>query len=889
MFDGLARFWRRALFYSRRGRFESELEEEMRAHLELSVKEHIASGMSLQDARRSALRQFGNRTLLREVSREMWSFNSLETLVRDARFGLRMLAKHPAFSAVAALSLALGIGANTAIFSVVYGVLINPYPYAAPGEIWAPRIQAVQRARGRGPYRLSEYLEVARLPAFASVMATGWESVLLTGDRAPESFRGVLMSGNAFNFLGVPPELGRTIQPSDIRPSGEAEPVVVLSHLLWQRLFDGDPGALGKQLRLNEEPHTVVGVMPPRFGWYGNDSFWLPLPTIRGNERFVNPIVRLRPGVTKQAAEEQLHALHLSLAKEKPENFPRDGFTTSLMNYLDITVASGEMQSSLRLLFGAVGFLLLIACANVANLQLARGSARTREIAVRTAIGAGRGRVVRQLLTESVLLSLIGGALGILFAIAATRAIVAFMPEFYVPNEARITVNGWVLLFTFTVSVLTGILSGLAPALRAARPELTEALKDATRGAGVSAGSRRLRDALVVIEVALAVVLLVGASLIARSFIALHRVDPGFRPGRVLIVSLPLPPKRYATIEARNNFAREVLARVHRLPGVEAATIGNGGMPFYGTQSTYSVEGQARAEESRLALSLIGADYLRTMGIALRSGRELSAQEVELGDRVALINETARRLWPADIDPIGRRISIDALARPGAPDFLVPAGGLTSVTVIGVIADVKNAGLQREPVPAAFVPYTLLAPSWRMLAVRTQGEPLSMLNAVRGQVLAVDRDQPLGRPSTLEEQLGYEVQQPRFNVALFGLFALIGLALTMAGIYSVLSYHVTYRTHEIGIRMALGAGRRDVLALVLGMGARLVGFGLAAGLLASLLLTRFLQSLLFRVGANDPASILTVALLLSAAALLACYMPARRAAHLDPLSALRHE
>src|SRR6266404_245397 len=365
----------------------------------------------------------------------------MSTLWLDLRYAVRGFLKSPAYTAVALLSLALGIGATTAIFSVVYGVLIDPYPYAKPYEIWAPEMRSLKSPQGRGSQWMSEYVETAKLPAFSDVMATGWDDVLLTGDRAPESFRGVLLSGNAFGFLGVKPLLGRTIVPSDIRPSGEAEPVVVLSYAAWQRLFDSDSNAIGKTLRLNDEPHTVIGVMPSRFGWYTNDGMWLPLPMDRRDQRMVNVIMRLQKGVAKEVAEQQLHALYLRIEKEKAANFPKAGFTTSLKNYMDITVASGEMQSSLRLLFGAVGFLLLIACANVANLQLARATARAREIAVRMSIGAGRARVLKQLLTESVLLSLSGGALGLLLGIGATRAIVALMPEFYVPNEARITVN----------------------------------------------------------------------------------------------------------------------------------------------------------------------------------------------------------------------------------------------------------------------------------------------------------------------------------------------------------------------------------------------------------------------------------------------------------------
>src|SRR5258707_1681024 len=394
----------------------------------------------------------------------------VETVWQDIRFAARGLRKNPGFTVVSLLSLALGIGATTSIFSVVYGVLINPYPYAKPNEIWAPSIRSLKTPQGRGAHSICEFQEIAKLSAFSEVMATSWDNVLLTGDRAPENFQGVLLSGNAFQFLGVQPILGRSISPVDIRPGGEPEPVVVLSYLVWKRLFDGDPNAIGKTLRLNDQPHTVIGVMPPRFGWYGNNGIWLALP-MNQPDRMASVIMRLNRGVSPQQGEQQLHALHLRLAKETPASFPKDGFRTTLTNYMDITVASGEMRSSLRLLFGAVGFLLLIACANVANLQLARVTARTREIAIRMSVGAGRSRALRQLLTESVFLSLLGGALGVLLTFAATQAIVALMPEFYLPNEARITVNLQVLLFSMAISVLTGIMFGIAPAAHASKPD----------------------------------------------------------------------------------------------------------------------------------------------------------------------------------------------------------------------------------------------------------------------------------------------------------------------------------------------------------------------------------------------------------------------------------
>ncbi len=495
----------------------------------------------------------------------------LEPLFQDLGYAIRSFRRSPAFVLVALLSLTLGIGATSAIFSVIYGVLIAPYPYARPGEIWAPEVRAIDGRGGHG-YSLDEFRALTEVPAFSDVMATSIETVLMTGEFAPESFGGVLLSGNAFNFLGVPPVIGRTIQPTDIRPDGGAEPVVVLSHKLWLRLFEGSPSAVGRTLRLNGRPHTIVGVMPPRFGWYGSQGFWLPLSPTRTDVPWMNPIVRLAPGVTQAVAEEQLSALNKRLALEKPATFPKQGFTTRLRNYLDVTVASGEMRTSLRLLLGAVAFLLLIACANVANLQLARGTARAREMAVRMSIGAGRGRLLRQLLTESVLLSLAGGALGVLLAVGAINSIVGLMPEFYVPNESRVTINVPVLLFSLAVSLLTGIVFGLVPALQNSKADVTDALR-AGRSTGAETHGGRTRNLLVVIEVALSVVLLVSAGLTVRTFVVLQNMDPGIKTDNVLFMGVPLPPAKYATLEQRNRFAQELLERVERAAGCRSRDV----------------------------------------------------------------------------------------------------------------------------------------------------------------------------------------------------------------------------------------------------------------------------------------------------------------------------
>jgi putative ABC transport system permease protein len=871
-------------------RRSERLDAEILEHIQYETQENIDAGMTPREARYAALRKFGSVTQAKEASRELWGWLWLERLWQDLRYAVRGFGRSPGFTAVALLSLMLGIGASTALFSVVYGVLIAPYPYAKPNEIWAPAVVGLKESPdGLHSYPRREFLEIQKLPAFSAVMATGVEQALLSGGAYPEVFRGILLTGGAFNFIGVPPLLGRTIQPFDIQPGGQPETVVVLSYGFWLQRFNGEADAIGKKLVINDVPRTIIGVMPPRFGWYTSDSFWLPMPMNMADQAPIDVIMRLQSGVTPPAAEQQLQVLNQQLAADKPRNFPKTAFRTVLLNYMDITTASGDMATSLRLLFAAVGFLLLIACVNVANLQLARTTARVRDIAVRLSIGAGRQRLVWQLLTESVVLSLLGGFLGVLFAFGAIKVISALMPENYVPNEARITINGYVLLFSAAVSVLTGILFGLTPALRCSRPNLVETLKDGGRGAGGSARGQAIRSGLVVAEVALSVILLAGASLAIRSFANLIHIDPGFQPQHMLRVQVPLPPKRYTSLEQRNAFGRSLLESVSTLPGVESAAFGNGGMPFGGPPSSYSIEGQLPAEDKRVIVSLISSDYLRTLGTPLRRGRALTRAEVQNGEHFALINETAAKLWQAGVDPIGKRMSVDLLKTGAPPEVPVPAGSRPDVTVIGIIADTRNAGLRDITLPGVFVPYTLVAPAARTLAVRTFGEPMSVLNGVRQRVHALDKDVALGQSRTLEEVYGFETVQPRFNMALFSCFAALGLALAAGGIYSVISYDVTQRMHEIGVRMALGARRADVLSLVLRIVARVVALGLVIGLCGSALLERIVRFQVFAATPFDWTLVAGVVGVLSIIALLAALMPARRGARFDPITALRHE
>jgi len=808
-------------------------------------------------------------------------------MLSDLRCAFRQFASFPGFTVVAVLTLALGIGVNTAMFSVVYGVLIDPYPYAKSNEIWAPFIEEGTKGRHTGGV-LADALEAQKLSAFADVMATAGEEEVLSGHQNPEVLSGILVTGNAFSFLGVPPLLGRGLMPSDIRADGQAENVVVLTFQLWQRLFSGDPAAIGKTLMLNGQPHLVVGVMPPRFGWYTNNSLWLPMPRTNPAARRVRYIVRLQPGLTREQAGQQLQALDLAMAKERPNNFPKGPFSSQLVNYLDVTSASGQMQASLHLLFWAVAFLLLIACSNVANLQLARGTARAREIAIRLAVGAGRLRLIRQLLTESILLAGFGGAVGVGLALGIIKMIVLLMPPGYVPNESRVTLNGYALAFLAGISVFSGILFGLVPAWRSTRVTVYETLKDGSQGAGASRGGGRIRGVLIVSEVALSVILLVGAGLTIRGFIDLERVDLGFQPAHLLIVGVPHSAQRYPTYALGLNFDRELLDRVSNLPGVVSAGWSLGGIPADGWRTQYELAGRPKDPSQQLIYDLVSANFRRTLGIRLLAGRDLTEAEIAHADGVALISEAAARLWPAGTNPIGQQLTLDDLAAASTPDFLAPQSGVTgTLSVVGIVGDVRSEGEPNSPTPTVYLPYSLRVPRGRRLDVRTSGKPFDLLNLVRREVKAIDPEQPLNRTVTAEDLVGYATVQPKFNMVLLSSLGGIGLLLAVAGVYSSLSYHVAHRTREIGVRIALGAEPKDVVAMVLTAGMRLVATGLVIGLAGSLALARLLNSEVFLVPATDPIALAAACLVLTLAALAACWVPARRAARVDPVVALR--
>ncbi|HEY1791956.1 MAG TPA: ABC transporter permease [Opitutaceae bacterium] len=738
-------------------------------------------------------------------------------------------------------------------------------------------------------FQEGDFLEMAKLPCVSSAMATNPGSVLMRGDLTPEIIHSPHVSPSAFAFLGVPPILGRGLFPSDFRPNGETEPVAVLSFQLWQKRFDGDSDVIGRTIMLNDEPHKVVGVMPPRFGWYTDDGLWLPLPTT-DRSLWVRPILRLNPGVSSGVAEQQLKALLLRIAKDSPDRFPKGGWTVSLFNYLDITSLSDELRSSLRLLRYAVICLLLIACTNVTNLLLARGTTRSREIAIRLAMGAGRARVVRQLLTEGVLLAFLGGTIGLLFAYGLTHVIVALIPAGYLPNESRVTINLWVLGFTFLVSLATGILAALAPAIRCTRADLNDALKSG--GQNTTAGTRTmgLRNTLAICEVALAVVLLVGAGLAIRGFAELTRLVPGYDLDNLLVARVSLQTKNYATIGQRDGFVRDALERFRVLPGVLSACVGT--PPHFDRDSTYAIAGATEPAHDRISVNFVSAEYLSTFRIPLIAGRNLTAAEAALGDPVALITQAAARLWPAGVAPIGRTITLDSLAAPSASWDLAPAKTSKELTVVGIVGDVRNYPISnpRSPFPPdVFAPYSLRGSIRPEFILRTQGNPKALVGAVRATLRDLDKDIPMFPAWSADKILVQEGVQPRFNASLFTALGVSALALAVTGIYGVLSYSVSQRTREIGLRIALGARGGAIQRLVLRNGMVILGIGLLAGLALSEGLTTLVRSQVFVVPPNDPVVFILVSALFGAAAIAACLLPARRAARVDPNVVLRLE
>ncbi len=866
----------RGMFGDRRA--DQLFDDEIETHLRLLAERYVRQGMTEAEASQAARRQFGNITLLKEEHREMRGIRFVETFVQDLRYGIRMLRRNPGGAFVAVLTLALGIGANTAIFSVVNAVLLRSLPYRDPDRlVLLNQYRTVAKMDGANGQTFMEWRDQAK--TFEQIAGYNSDTAVITGSGEPERLAVGKVTADLFATLGVGPAIGRAFTQAEYTDGGE--PVVILSDGLWRRRFGADPQVIGRTLTLEGQSRTVVGIMAPGFRFLEESDLWLPLVLNPGNQRFIplNAVIaRLRAGVTTDAARADLSVI----LERKRQAFP--------LGYSDVQIRVislgerlvGNVRLALLVLFGAVAFVLLIACANVANLLLARSAARQKEMAIRAAVGAGRLRLMRQLLTESLLLSLLGGAAGLLAAKWGVKLLVAMSPA----GIARIQesrVDGRALGFTLVVTVLTGLIAGAFPALQASKADVGETLKKQSGTQSGRGGARRALSALMVAELALALVLLAGAGLMVKSFLRLLAVPRGFNPDGVLTLTIMLSRKH----PQPGAYVQKALDGVRALPGIQSAALASA-LPLAGpTRRLIGIEIDGRlqhepgGEPATVDANFVSPDYFQTMGIQIRDGRAFTSQDGAETPRVVIINETLARRFFLNESPIGHR-------------FLFM--GNVPATIVGVVGDAYNRGLDSEVYPEVYG-VAMQNPNFmgNLLVTRVapaQNNPSglsSLAVAIRNQVRAIEPNEPVNQVVTMDERLSNSVAARRFQMLLLGVFAGIALVIATVGIYGVISYAVSQRTHEIGVRMALGAQAGDVLRMVIWRGLRLTLVGVALGLAAALALTRVMKNLLFEVSPTDPTTFAMIALLLVSVALIASYLPARRATKVDPLQALRHE
>jgi len=872
----------------RKAEAENELSEELRSHLEWEIERNVRQGMNREDARYAALKNFGGLEQAKERCRDARGARMIEELWHDFRYGLRMLRKNPGFSAVAVLTLALGIGANTAIFSVVNALLLRPYPYKDQDRLvwlWETKLPEIPRISPSPANFLDWQKQITVFEQFAAINVHDYN---LIGDGNPERIRGMVITHGFFSTLGIRPQIGRDFFPDENRLGHNN--VTILSHELWQRRFGGDPNILNRKIRLDDQQFTVIGVMPVSSGLnLRRTEIWIPIAFTAEqiqNRRvgILNVIGRLKRDVTLEQARSEMSVIADRLAKQYPDS--NAGWNVSVSLLLEDAVTETGIKPPLLLLMGAVAFVLLIACANVANLLLARAAARQKEIALRTALGASRWRIVRQLLVESLLLSLAGGITGLMLANGGLKLLMV-QSDIAWPRIMNVSLDLHILAFTIAITLLTGLSFGIVPALQASKPNLNEMLKDAGRG---STGGRRqyaVRNALIVLEVAISLVLLVGAGLLMKSFIGLQKVDPGFDPKNALTVAISLPERKYPENNLQAAFYKQLIERVSALPGVQA-TAAASNVPFsnihWGNWGRgFRVEGRtdnSSGSEDWTGYYSVSPNYFKTMGIPLLKGRLFTEFDTESAPRVAIINSTmATRFFPGEY-PIGKRIQLTDRVNNGSQVYR---------EIVGIVGDVKSNSLDQQAHPQTYEPYTQEPFPSMTLIVRTAGDPIGLGASIRSEVFQLDREQPIFGIMTLEGLISTSTGQQRFSMLLLGIFAAAAIALASIGLYGVMSYAVAQRTHEVGIRMALGAQRRDVLGLILRQGLRLTLVGIAIGLIAAWAATRLLINLLYGVSATDMPTFAGVSLLLIGVALLACYLPARRATKVDPLVALRRE
>ena len=823
----------------------------------------------------------------------------METLIQDLRFGIRLLLKNPGFSAVAILALALGIGANTAIFSVVDAVLFRPLPFERPERLVAVWERDLKKGGDHDSVMAANFLDwKSRGQVFEAMSAHAGGSVSLTGLAEPERIRAARVSADIFSLLGIQPIAGRVFFPDEDQPGHQR--VVVISGRLWKSHFGNDPEVVGRSITLNNQDYQIVGVMPTAFSLPLNEDaeIWTPLVftpeelTLR-NSHYLNVLGRLKPGISVEQANVEISGIAAQLQQEYPKTNEETGAAVFSLH----SEVVGDVRTPLLIFFGAVAFILLIACANVANLMLARAAARQREIAVRIALGASRWRLVRQMLAESVVLGLVGGAAGLLLALWGIESLSATAQQMSAPRARSIGLDGRVLLFTLGASVLTGLIFGSLPALQASKPDLNDALKEGGRSSG-NLRRNRTRNLLVVAETALAFVLLAGAGLLINSFIKLRAVDPGLKPDNVVTMNITLPRQKYTQPEQVIAFHRQLLERVAAVPGVEhAGTVT--ALPYGGSTNSfgYTIDSPVSGDQTVSIISQqASADFFRAIGIPIVTGRDFNEGDVDGAPPVIIVSDSfAKRYWP-DEDPLGRRIKW------GNKEF-----GSPWMTVVGVAGDVRQRGLDTAPRPTLYVPdlqlgepiktrvgvtlRELMTEDARSIALVARSTPgvTGLATAVREAVWAVDPNQPVTRVRMMDQVLADTMVVQRFSTSLLGVFAVIALVLAAAGIYGVISYSVSQRTHEIGIHMALGAEQRDILKLVVGQGMMPALIGLSIGVAGAIGLTRFMSSLVFNVSVTDPITFGVIGFLLLIVAVAACYLPARRAASVDPMNALKYE
>ncbi len=878
----LRRLWHKSLS-------ERRLDSELRFHLEQQVAEHIAAGLPHDEARRRASIEFGGVERFKEECREARWENHLEILARDFRFALRGLAKDRHFAFIAIFALALGICASTAIFSVVDNALLEPFPYKDSRHLVIIRVHdrdsADREWRGAFFYpELQEYMTQNHV--FDAAVANVEDDIIYTAGDATFRFGGDYVTPGTFEFFGVPPYLGRALEPADFQ-SG-APPAFVMRYATWVGQFHADPTLIGKIFNLNGVSYTLVGVMAPRFAW-GGVEMWLPRnpdavevgPDGRFR-RYWGMVAHLRPGVSRQEAEADLTVIAQRLAALYHDEYPKR-FSIQVDSFAHAVVPE-QFRKILYVLFAAVGLLLLIGCANVANLLLARTTTREREFAVRSALGASRGRLIGQLLAESFLLAAGGAILGIFIAWAGVRTLAAIMPGFTIASETVIEMNASVLFFAIVVGVGTVFVFGLVPALQASRCNLQDSLRDSGKGLSGTVGRAGLRNAVIVLEVALSLTLLFTAGLFVRSFRALQEVRLGFQMDHVLSGRIPLPRQRYQDAVQLTTFFRPLLARLKTVPGVAYAAETSTRPPYGGIRSVVEIPGKTHSERWHSLVQLCSEDYFSVLRLPLLDGRSFTETEVNDGRKLAVINKTFQRRYFGNENPIGRRIHLRVLE-----DFPDPVKDAW-FEVIGVAADAQNLGLENPVDPEAWIPYTLTGTGMRGILVRTTGDPTAMINAVRREIWATDPTVAVADPNTLGHFLNlFTFAQPRFGLQLIVIFAFIGLVLVTIGVYSVIAYSTSRRTHEFGIRMALGAAGSDVLKMVLRKGLQLLLAGIAIGLATSLALSRVLVSQLWGVSPYDRLTFVSVSGLLLLVGLIACWIPARRATRVNPSSALRYE